>query len=120
MRDAEDLFASDSNSCIMYSENGCWLAGRGFHWRSVENQLSEALSISGVRICRLPLIYALKGLEPGGKVSNFTLGNVLGSRLFFFFFSVSWVKNKRGFMLPHLKKTVIQSYERINGITAKY
>lgn len=113
------LVCNDSNSCMMYSYNWRWLAGRGFYWRSVESELSETLlSISGTQICHLPLIYALKGLETGGKVSNFTWGNVLSIHLFFFL-SSSWVENKRGFMSPRLNKidTPGQSHGHITGTT---
>lgn len=51
----------------------------------VEKELSETLlCVWGTQICYSPLIYALKGFESGGKVSNLTWGNVLSLQLFLF------------------------------------
>lgn len=96
------------------------MAGRGLYWRSVENELSGTLfSVSDTQSCHLPLIYALKGLESGGKASDFIWENALGIR-FFVFLSLSWDEHKRGFMSPCCNKTVKQDTWTHNWDKWKY
>ncbi len=97
-----------------------WLAGKGLYWRSVKKPNWQGHSLV-FQICHLLLVYALKGLESGGKASNFTWGNVLGIRLFVFL-SWSWDENKRWLMSPcfnetDLQNTPGQSHGNISGTT---
>lgn len=92
----QNLVYNDSNSCMMYSYNWCWLAGwlaetsAGGVW---ETHCQGHFSVSDTQSCHLPFIYALKGLESGGKASNFTYINTY-VRLFVFL-SSSWDEHKR-------------------------